>query len=197
MLNYLERDVDRSTLPPMCRYRDNYLIYMSPSWTPVRGSSIPCPPPETPSQLFMSKVKRTIEKASSLKLTMEGWGRSLPFLESQVFFTDGVPDIGLREPTFTAKPGDSTPPSDTRLMDRWSPNILSMLHSLVPNFFKKCAFYRFTPLGFVNNVRIVTSVFARKLYPTQWWKPCLMAKSAGYDLVWEARMGISLSQPRV
>ena len=72
-----------------------------------------------------------------------------------------------------------------------------MLHSLVPNFFKKCAFYRFTPLGFVNNVRIVTSVFASKLYPTQWWKPCLMAKSAGYDLVREARMGISLSQPRV
>ena len=183
VLNYLERDVDWSTLPPICRYGDNYLLFMSPSWTPVRGSCVPPPPPTTSPQLFMSKVKRVIEKASSMKLTVEGWGKSIPFLESQIFFTNGVPDIGLREPTFTATPGDSTPPADARLMDRWSPNVLSLLHSLVPNFFKKCAFYHFSPLGFVNNVRIVTSVFARKLYPAEWWKPCLMAKSAGYDLV--------------
>ena len=32
VLNYLERGVDWSTLPPICRYRDNYLLYVSPSW---------------------------------------------------------------------------------------------------------------------------------------------------------------------
>ena len=194
VLNYLERGVDWSTLPPMCRYRDNYLLYMSPYWTPVPGSCVPSPPPVSPPQLFLSKVKRVIEQASSLKLTVEGWGTSIPFLESQLFFTDGLPDIGLREPVFVVQPGDSTPPSDARLMDRWSPNVLSMMRSLVPNFFKKCAYYSFSPLGFVNNVRIVSSIFTRKLYPTQWWKPCLMAKSAGYDLVREARMGVSLAR---
>ena len=148
----------------------------------------------SPPQPFLSKIKRVIEQASSLKLTVEGWGTSIPFLESQLFFTDGVPNIGLREPVFVVQQGDSTLPSDARLMDRWSPNVLPMMRSLVPNFFKKCAYYRFSPLSFVNNVRIVSSIFTRKLYPTQWWKPCIMAKSAGYDLVHEARMGISLAR---
>ena len=32
VLNYLERGVDWSTLPPICRYRDNYLVYLAPTW---------------------------------------------------------------------------------------------------------------------------------------------------------------------
>ena len=52
VLNYLERGVDWSTLPPICRYRDNYLVYLAPTWSPVPGSGIPDPrriPSLTPS----------------------------------------------------------------------------------------------------------------------------------------------------
>ena len=31
VLNYLECGVDWSTLPPICRYRDNYLVYLAPT----------------------------------------------------------------------------------------------------------------------------------------------------------------------
>ena len=70
VLNYMERNVDLSTLPPNCRYRDNYLVYFAPDWSPVRGSGFPNPLPVTEPSVFLSPVKRVIEKASSLKLTV-------------------------------------------------------------------------------------------------------------------------------
>ena len=73
----------------------------------------------------------------------------MPFFESQLYFSSALPDIGVKEPTFQGNPGDSSPPSDIRLLDCWSPNTRSMLRSLIPNMFEKCAFYRFDTQGFV------------------------------------------------
>ena len=136
-------------------------------------------------------MKRVIERASSLKLTVEGWGVSLPFLESQLYFTGALPGIGVKEPIFHCSPGDSSPPSDTRLLDCWSPNTRSMLRSLTPNLFKKCAFYMFDKQGFVKNVRAVANLFSKKQYPNSWWKLCFMAKCAAVDLSTEARIAMA------
>ena len=191
VLNYMERNVDWSTLPPICRYRDNYLVYLAPDWSPVRGSGIPNPPPVTEPSVFLSRVKGVIEKASSMKLTVEGWGTSLPFLESQLYFTGALPDIGVKEPTFRCNKEDSSPPSDARLLDCWSPNARSMLCTLTPNLFKKCAFYMSDKQGFVKNVRAVASLFSKKQDPKSWWKPCFMAKCAAVDLSTEARVAMA------
>ena len=165
VLNYLERCVNWSTLPPIYRYRDNYLVYLAPTWSPVPRSGLQDSPPYSARGAFLSRVKRIVERASSLKLTVEGWRASLPFLESQLYFTGALPDIGIKEPTFQCNPGDSLPPSDARLLDCWSPNTRSMLRSLTPNLFKKCAFYRFDKQGFVKNVRAVATLFSKKQYP--------------------------------
>ena len=67
-----------------------------------------------------------------------------------------------------------------------------LLGALLPNFVKKCAFYRFKTPGFVKDVRIVASVFAHKQSALSWWKPCFMAKCASIDLTREASLGLSL-----
>ena len=165
VLNYLERGVDWSTLPPICRYRDNYPVYLTPTWSPVPQSGLPDPPPYSERGAFLSCVKRIVERASSLKLTVEGWRASLPFLESQPCFTGALPDIGMKEPTFQCNRGDSPPPSDARLLDCWSPNTRSMLRFPTPNLFKKFAFYRFDRQGFVKTIHAVATLLSKKQYP--------------------------------
>ena len=93
--------------PPSVDTRTTYLVYLAPDWSPVRGSGIPNPLPVTEPSVFLSRVRRVIEKASSLKLRVEGWGTSLPFLKSKLYSTSALPDIGVKEPTFHCNPGDS------------------------------------------------------------------------------------------
>ena len=48
------------------------LVYLAPTWSPIPGSGLPRPPPYTEPHAPLSRVKRIIERASPLKLTVEG-----------------------------------------------------------------------------------------------------------------------------
>ena len=166
VLNYLERSVDWSLLPPIVRYRDNYLVYVSPLWSPPAPFFVRARPNMDSAEQFLTQVKRTISRDSTLKLTVEGWGRSMPFLESQVLVSVGVPNIEVKPPVFETAQGDSQPAAHKRLLDCHSPNTQTMLLSLVPNLVKKCTWYRFDTCSFIQNIRKVSSLLLRKNYPS-------------------------------
>jgi hypothetical protein len=128
-----------------------------------------------------------------LKLTVEGWGQSMPFLDSEVLISGGLPNIEVKPPVFATAPGDSQPAAHRRLLDCQSPNSQRMLLSLVPNLVKKCAWYRFDTCSFIQNVRKVSSLLIRKGYPSTWWRPLLLAKAETIGLQQHARSGIQLA----
>ena len=187
VLNYLERSVDWTLLPPIVRYRDNYLVYASPLWSPHPQSFVRSSPSIDSAQQFLTQVKRTISCDSTLKLTVEGWGQSMPFLDFEVLISGGLPNIEVKSPVFATAPGDSQPAAHRRLLDCQSPNSQRMLLSLVPNLVKKCAWYRFDTCSFIQNVRKVSSLLIRKGYPSTWWRPLLLAKAETIGLQQHAR----------
>ena len=193
VLNYLERSVDWTLLPPIVRYRDNYLVYASPLWSPHPQSFVRSSPSIDSAQQVLTQVKRTISCDSTLKLTVEGWGQSMPFLDSEVLISGGLPNIEVKPPVFATAPGDSQPAAHRRLLDCQSPNSQRMLLSLVPNLVKKCAWYRFDTCSFIQNVRKVSSLLIRKGYPSTWWRPLLLAKAETIGLQQHARSGIQLA----
>ena len=197
VLNYLERSVDWSLLPPIVRYRDNYLVYVSPLWSPPAPSFVRARPTIESAKQFLTQVKRTISRDSTLKLTVEGWGRSMPFLESEVLISAGLPNIEVKPPVFETTQGDSQPAAHKRLLNGHSPNTQRMLLSLVPNLVKKCAWYRFDTCSFIQNIRKVSSLLLRKGYPSNWWRPLLLAKAESIGLQQHARTGIHLAHAQL
>ena len=196
VLNYLDRSVDWSLLPPIVRYRDSYLVYVSPLWSPPAPSLVRARPTIDSAERFLTQTP-TISSDSTLKLTVEGWGRSMPFLDSEVLISEGLPYIEVKPPVFESAPGDSQPAAHKRLLDCQSPNTQRMLLSLVPNLVKKCAWYRFDTCSFVQNIRKVCSLLLRKGYPSNWWRPLLLAKAESIGLQQQARTGIQLAHAQL
>ena len=184
-------------VPPIVRYRDNYLAYVSPLWSPPSPSFVRSRPTIDSAQQFLTQVKLTISRDSTLKLTVEGWGRSMPFLDSEVLISKGPPNIEVKSPVFETAPGDSQPAAHRRLLDCQSPNTQRMLLSLVPNLVKKCAWYRFDTCSFIQNIRKVSSLLLRKGYPSNWWRPLLLAKAESIGLQQHARSGIQLAHAQL
>jgi hypothetical protein len=92
--------------------------------------------------MSVEQLQHTMGDLLAMELTVEARGKSLGFLESQVTFHDNRPAIFVKGPVFVSKAGDPVPAAPKRWLDKHSPNIRSMLNSLVPNIAKKCAHYR-------------------------------------------------------
>ena len=178
-LCHLEKTVPWNTLPPILRYRDNYLLYITSAAMLTRSP-----------QQCMQFVIDTISPHIKMMLTREACGKSIPFLEAQLQFTDGYPSLAIKAPVFQSIPGDSTPTSLVRMLDYFSPNAPSMLRSFVPNALKKCQWYSFSNIQFTKNVSQLVSVLYKKQYPHVWWRPLLLASAAKVDLEPECRTGL-------
>ena len=182
-LLYTESQLDVSALPPCFRYRDNYLMLHDPSpLSPFPAMSV-------------ERFQETMGNLLAMELTVEARGKSLGFLESQVTFYDGRPAIFVKEPVFVGRAGDPVPAAPKRWLDKHSPNVRSMLNSLVPKIAKKCAHYRspHVPVAYALNVCNVAKVLLSKHYPISWWRPKLLKKAASWGLETEALSGIQLA----
>ena len=99
-----------------------------------------------------------------MRLTVEGAGTSLNFLESTLSVTPGEPRISLKGPTMTHSLGVSFPSSPQKLLDVFSPNARSMLRSLVPTLVNKAAHYCF-PVSrrhFTQNISTIAHTLRAK-----------------------------------
>ena len=145
--------------------------------------------------MSVEQFQRTMGDLLAMELPVEAKGKSLGFLESQVTFYDNRPAIFVKEPVFVSKAGDSIPAAPKRSLDKHSPNVRSMLNSLVPNIAKKCAHYRSPPVpaAYALNVCNVAKVLLSKNYPVCWWRPKLLKKAASWGLETEALSGIQLA----
>ena len=126
---------------------------------------------------------------NSLKLTVEGWGQTMPFLDCEVLISDGVPNIEFKFPVFHVSPGDCQPVAHKRLLDCTSPNAQRMLLSLVPTLVKKCAW---------STHKVLSRMYVKFLhyclkkgYPSNWWRPLLLSKVESIGL---RRSGIQLAR---
>ena len=110
-------------------------------------------------------------------------------------FYGGRPTIFVKEPVFVGKAGDPIPAAPKRWLDKHSPNVRSMLNSLVPNIAKKCAHCRspHVPVTYALNVCNVAKVLLSKHYPISWWRPKLLKKAASWGLETEVLSGIQLA----
>ena len=130
-----------------------------------------------------------------MDVTVEGWGRSLNFLESELQFSQDLPFVSVKRPVFESLVGDSTLPAHARMFEMYSPNCRSMLKSFIPNAVRKSAWYPFAhaPSTFALNISNVLLVLLKKNYPSSWWRPRLFAKMSALDLYSQALFGIELT----
>ena len=178
---FLEQTLPKDTLPPLLRYRDNYLVYIQD--------------PLDPSTPSLCELSQTLHRAIGMEVTVEGEGRKLNFLESCLCFDEkNRPTVSTRTHIFDGKPGDSTPPAHRKMLDAHSPNCPSMLESYVPNVIKKSSLYRDAPTGFAHNVCNAVSLFNKKEYPQAWWKRTLLSKASKIGLFDEANMAIRIAK---
>ena len=187
VLNYLERSVDGTLLPPIVRYRDNYLVYASPFGSPSPQSFVRSSPSIDSAQQFLTQVKRTISSDSSLKLTVEGWGQSRLFLDSEVLIFEGLPNIEVNHPCLTLpRVTHSLQHADGCLIaSHRTPNACSCRSCLT--------WLKNAPGTALTCVRKVSSLLIRKGYPSYWWRPLLLAKAESTGLQQHARSGIQLA----
>ena len=122
--------------------------------------------------------------------TREACGKSIPFREAQLQFTNHFPSVAINAPMFESMPGDSTPTSLVRMLDDFSLNAPAMLCSFVPNAVKKCSRYSFSSEQFTANVGKLVSVLQNKQYPYAWWRSLLLASAAKVDWEPECRTGL-------
>ena len=117
-----------------------------------------------------------------MPVQFEQCGPILDFLEARLFIHDGKPSLGCKWPCFSSHQGSSHPPSDCQISDVHSPNTPSMMQSLVPNVFKKCQWYQFSPLQSVVNIVNAVTLFQIKGFPKRWWAPTLKAQADRVDV---------------
>ena len=132
--------------------------------------------------MSVEQFQDTMGDLLAMELTVEARGKSLGFLESQVTFYDDRPAMFVKEPMFVSTAGDPVPTAPKRWLDKHSPNVRSMLTSLVPNIAKKCSHYRppHVPAAYALNVCNVAAVLLSKNYPVCWWRPKLLKKAASW-----------------
>ena len=179
-----ERALPKHTLPPMVRYRDNYLLLV----LRVQGEY-------GPMEEKLRAAMSTLSSVIGMTLKIENLGPVIPFLEATLSFDSiGLPDLRLRTPTFEFTFGMSSPPSPVRMVDAHSPSAKGMLRSYVPSVVLKCQSMGFCNAAFSDNVYSFTLVCLHKHYPGEWWKPQLISISDRYGLGTHARRGISAAQ---
>ena len=165
---FLETNIDRSLLPPILRHCDNLLVFLSESkWT----GNFPG------YQQALDSVHEKLQLALQMPLQFKQRAETLHFLEVRLFIHDQRPSIGCKPPCFDTEVGTSHPPSDWCMLDAQSPNARRMMLSLVPNVFKKCQWYQFSPLQFVCNIVHALVLFEHKGFPSSWWYPALKARA--------------------
>ena len=119
-------------MPPMIRYRDNFLVLLLKHMSHLQPESI------------VQGVSDALSEVLGMNLTVEGVSTALPFLEANLFVSSsGTAEMSVKPPTFATHPGDSHPPSHRRMLDAFSPNTQSMLSSFVPNQVLKAFHYAF------------------------------------------------------
>ena len=161
-----EIEVGHDSLPPIIRYRDNFLVLVLRKFLS-----------HTPVHEYIHSVMNRLTATIGMNLTLEAVTPRLPFLEAMVLITSGsCVELTLKPPVFHCCPGASHPPSHKRLLDAFSPNSRDMLTSFVPNQISKCAHYAFGREVIDLNILCLLSLLNRKQYPREWWKPQLLAK---------------------
>ena len=128
-----EVEMCHASLPPIVRYRDNFLV-------PVLHSALHHMSP----MQFIEEVSSQLHTGIGMQVTVEVVTQRLPFLEALVFVTsESTIEPSVKPPVFTQNRGDCHPPSHRRLLDACSPNAHEMLQSFVPNQVAKCIHYAF------------------------------------------------------
>ena len=141
-LLHRERALAEHTLPPMVRYRDNYLLLL----LRVRGDY-------SSMEEKLHDAMSTLSSVIGMTLKIKNLGPVIPFLEATLSFDSvGLPDLRLRKPTFSFKFGMSSPPSPVRMVDAHSPSAKGTLRSHVPSVVLKCQSMGFCSAAFSENV---------------------------------------------
>ena len=169
-LLFHERHLPTNFLPPLFRYRDNYLTLLSSHF--FNNSQI-----NNHTQL-LDHIKNKLSSCIHMKLKVENIGASIPFLEAQLTITDSFPSLSLKLPCLNHQPGMSNPPTPNRWLDNTSPNTQSAMSSVIPNAVGKCLFFRFDVQTLVTNLYHLSKVLLIKQYPHEWWRPQMLSKCA-------------------
>ena len=161
-----ERELQSCLLPPIIRYRDNYLLL--------------CQEPQGSGSLLADfvKVQELLARHLNMGITVESCRRVLPFVECelQLSATDKL-ELGLKAPGFAAAPGAGNLSSLQRMLDVFSPNASSALQSFVPNLISKAAWYALLAAQYLLNVSKVAEPLSRNQYPGSWWRPRMLAQA--------------------
>ena len=175
-----ERTLAQHDLPPMVRYRDNYLLLL----LRAQGDLYPL-------EEKLHDAMSTLSSVIGMKLKIENLGPVIPFLEATLQFDPtGLPDLRMRTPVFLYEAGMSTRPCPVRMINAHYPSAKGMLRSYVPSVVLKCQSMGFSHAAFSENVYCFTLVCLHKNYPGEWWKPQLVCISDRYGLGAHARQGI-------
>ena len=160
-LLFHERHLPTHLLPPLFRYRDNYLTLLS--------SHFFNNPKIADNTQLLDHAKHTLSSCIRMKLKVENIGASIPFLEAQLTITNSSPLLSLKLRCFDHQPGMSNPPTPSRWLDKTSPNTQSAIGSIIPNAVGKCLFFRFDVHTLVTNLYHLSKVLLTKKYPHEWW----------------------------
>jgi hypothetical protein len=161
-----ERALQSCLLPPVLRYRDNYLVLCQ---EPQGSGSLPAD--------FL-RVREVLASHLNVGIKIENCQRVLPFLECELQLSaTGQPELGLKAPVFHAAPGAGNPSSLQRPLDVFSPNARSALQSFVPNMMGKAAWYALLAAQYLLNVTKVAEPLHKKQYPGSWWRPRMLAQA--------------------
>ena len=168
---YKERVLKDKNLPPMVRYRDNFLVLLLTSLA------------HTDPHVTVQRVADTLHETLGMELTVECISGVLPFLEANLFVSSSHDvEISVKPPVFHCGPGASHPASHQRMLDHFSPNTPPMLASFVPNQVLKAMHYAFGSEIIFFNICCLMLLLTSKQYPASWWKPTILAKcdAVGY-----------------
>ena len=149
-LLFHERHLPTNFLPPLFRYRDDYLTLLSSHF--FNNSQI-----NNHTQL-LDHIKNKLSSCIHMKLKVENIGASIPFLEAQLTITDSFPSLSLKLPCLNHQPRMSNPPTPNRWLDNTSPNGQSAMSSVIPNAVGKCLFFRFDVQTLVTNLYHLSKV---------------------------------------
>ena len=152
-----EIDLCYDSLPPIVRYRDNFLVLVLSCF--LQNSSV---------HACIARVMTQLTESIGMNPTLEAVTTSLPFLEALVFATsDSRVEVSVKPPVFHCTQGDTHPPSQKRLLGAFSPNSRDMLSSYVPNQIAKCAHYAFGREVIFLNICCLLSLLQAKDYPRE------------------------------
>ena len=139
-------------LPPILRYRDNFVVLC---WQAPK-------PGELPANLV--EVEGFLRDRLKMGFKVENCQPILPLLGCEPGLdATGVSKVGLKLPVFVTQPGLGNPSSVQRRVEVYSPNAHSTLQSYVPR-------HRST---WGMCLRIATPL-PSKQYPGLWWRPRML-----------------------